>query len=121
VHDTDLSNWLARVSEERERFASDLERSVQERGGSARQDLHEGGILHAGWVDLEQSLRPKDKREILLECIAGDSGTLKHYDHALAEELPANVRPVVEKQRKMVEDDLSTLRGRTGQQRAQHA
>lgn len=121
VHDADLSNWLARVSDERERFAADLEKAVQDTGGSARQDLHEGGILHRGWVDLEQSLRPKDEREILQECVAGDTGTLKHYDHTLAEDLPAGVRSVVESQRRTVEDNLATLRGRANQHRTQHA
>jgi uncharacterized protein (TIGR02284 family) len=121
VHDVDLSNWLARISNERERFGADLTKAIREIGGIARSDLHEGGILHAGWVDLEQSLRPKVEREIVQACIAGDTGTLKHYDHALAQDLSSIVRPIVQAQRDVVVDNLSTLRGRAGQQRAQHA
>jgi hypothetical protein len=74
--------------------------------------LHEGGILHRGWVDLEQRLRPKDDYEILQECIVGDTGTLKHYDHALAQDLPPSVRSFVEEQRTAVERDLIFLRGK---------
>lgn len=121
IHDTGLSDWLARVSDERERFAADLEKAVEQAGGAARQDLHEGGILHSGWVDLEQSLRPKDEREVLQECVAGDTGALKHYDHTLAEALPPGIRSIVESQRRTVEDNLSTLRGRANQQRSAHA
>jgi hypothetical protein len=46
---------------------------------------------------------------------------LKHYDHALAQDLSSIVRPIVQAQRDVVVDNLSTLRGRAGQQRAQHA
>lgn len=121
VHDKDLSNWLARVSDEREAFSADLEQAIARLGGGARTDLHEGGILHRGWVDLEQTSRPKEEREILDECAAGDTGTLKHYDHALAQALPQEVRSIVEAQRKTVEDNLKTVRSRANQQRAQHA
>lgn len=121
VHDTDLSNWLARVSDERERFSAELENAIPGLGGSSRSDLHEGGILHRGWVDLEQSSRPKTEQEVLLECVAGEEGTLKHYDHALSEALPGNVRAMVEAQRKTVEDNLASVRGRASQSRTQHA
>lgn len=121
VHDTDLSNWLARVSNERERFGAELTKEIQKLGGSPRTDLHEGGILHSGWVDLEQSLRPRDEAVILQECIAGDIGTLKHYGHALAEDLAPDVRTTVEAQSRAVEDNIATLRGRANQGKAQHA
>jgi hypothetical protein len=60
-------------------------------------------------VDLEQSSRPKDKNEILRECIAGDSGTLKHYAHALEQNLPAEARTLVQQQRAAVERDIGVL------------
>jgi uncharacterized protein (TIGR02284 family) len=121
VHDTDLRNWLAQISNERERFGADLTRAIKEVGGEPRTDLHEGGILHRGWVDLEQRLRPKDDYEILQECIVGDTGTLKHYDHALAQDLPPSVRSLVEEQRTAVERDLISLRSKVNQHKIHHA
>ncbi len=116
VHNTDLSDWLAAASADRERFASDLSRALTEMGEEPRVDLHEGGILHRGWVDLEQRLRStdrnlksKDDSEIIRECIAGDSGSLNHYDHALAQDLSADVRSLIIEQRTAIEDNLVYL------------
>jgi uncharacterized protein (TIGR02284 family) len=121
VHSEELRNWLARISNERERFAVDLSEAISELGGQPRTDLHEGGILHGGWVDLEQRLRPKEDQELLQECILGDTGTLKHYDHALAQDLPPSIRSIVEGQRAAVERDLDSLRSRVSQYKTQHA
>jgi uncharacterized protein (TIGR02284 family) len=121
IHDSALSNQLAEISNERERFAVDLTSTIRELGGEARNDLHEGGILHRGWVDLEQALRPKDDLEILQECVTGDAGTVKHYDHALAQELPDEVRSLVEEQKLRVEQDIAYLRARTPKRKSQQA
>ena len=121
VRDRELSDWLAHVSDDRQRFASDIVNALAQLGGHAGTDLHEGGILHRGWVDLEQSLRPKDDSEILGECIAGDSGTLKHYDHALQQDLPDPLRALLTEQRAAVQRDLSTLDRSAHRHKAHHA
>jgi hypothetical protein len=56
-----LSDWLAAASSEREQMAADLSSELKTMGESPRLDLHEGGILHKGWVDLEQHLRSTEK------------------------------------------------------------
>jgi len=109
LHDRSLSDRLTQTSAEREAFASDLGEIVITVGGQARNDLHEGGILHRGWVDLEARIRPKTQHDILQDCLRGDTGTLKHYDHVLQQELPDEARTVVERQRAAVEKDIHFL------------
>ncbi len=116
VHSSELSDWLAQASADRDRFAEELDHAIRHMGEPSGLDLHEGGILHKGWVDLEQRLRStaphlhsKDNAEIIRECIGGDSGTLAHYDHALAQELPADLRSIVIEQRTSVQDNLTYL------------
>ncbi len=116
VHDTDLSNWLAQASADRDGFAADLNHAIKDMGDQPEVDLHEGGILHKGWVDLETRLRStephlhsKDDKEILRECIAGDSGSLSHYDHTLAQELNQDLRALIIEQKTTVEDNLVYL------------
>jgi uncharacterized protein (TIGR02284 family) len=121
VHDTDFSDWLAAVSDKREQFSADLENTIRNLGGEPREDLHQGGILHGGWVDLEQRLRPKDEQEIVQNCIAGDTGTLKHYDHILAQNLSPELRSLVQRQMEAVQQDLASLRGRASQAKSQSA
>lgn len=119
VHDADLSDWLAQASADRDRFADDLGKAIEDLGGQRGVDLHEGGILHKGWVDLEERLRSterhlhsKDDKEIVRECIAGDSGSLSHYDHALAQELGPDLRTMIIEQRSAVNDHLAYLQSK---------
>jgi len=119
VHDRELSDWLAAASNQREAFSADLTKELKNMGEEPRVDLHVGGILHKGWVDLEQRLRStaphlgsKDDGEIIRECIAGESGSLRHFDHALAQNLNEDVRALVLLQRTTVQDDLNYLQSR---------
>lgn len=116
VHDDDLSNWLAAAADERLDFAQNLSRALSEMGEQPVHDLHEGGILRKGWVDLEQRLRStaehlhsKDDSEIIREVIAGDSNTLPHYDNALAQNLPPDIRAVIIGQRAAISDGQLAL------------
>lgn len=125
AHDRDLSNWLAAASGDRIRFADELNHELRRLREATRLDLHEGGILHKGWVDLEQRLRStgqhahsKDDTELVRECIAGDSGTLRHYDHALEQEFPDDLRSTLVRQRAMIDDSLAYLQSRLTHKRA---
>ncbi len=121
VHDTALSDRLSSISGERARFAAELSAEVFKEGGKAASDAHYGGILHAGWVDLETRIRPKAEVEIVRECLLGDEATLKHYAHALDQELTPEERSLVEQQRDAVEADRKALAGIIGQGKSQHA
>jgi uncharacterized protein (TIGR02284 family) len=119
VHDRELSDWLAAASNQREGFSAELNKELKNMGEEPRLDLHEGGILHKGWVDLEQRLRStaphlhsKDDKEIIRECLAGESGSLQHFDHALAQNLNEDVRALVVVQRTRLQDDLNYLQSR---------
>ncbi len=121
VQDPDLSNWLAQVSNTRDNFAGELSSMVRKLGGTPRTDLHEGGILHRGWVDLETRIRDKDAAEIVRECVLGEGGTLKHYDHALTLEYPEDVRSTLLEQRTAIDDDVMFLQNRFGHHQNHHA
>lgn len=116
VHSPGLSNWLAQESADRGRFVAKLNRAIRQMGEQPRLDLHEGEILHRGWVDLEQRLRSKDDAEIIRECIGGDSGTLRRCDHALAQDLNSELRLLLVEQRTDVEDALVYLQKKVSRQ-----
>jgi Domain of unknown function (DUF2383) len=98
VHDSDLSNWLAAASADRERFAADLTQALKEMG--------------------EHS---KDDKEIIRECITGDSGSLRHYDYALAQDLTPHLRSLILEQRAAGQGQLVYLQNRVGRQQSQTA
>ncbi|MDQ2711530.1 MAG: PA2169 family four-helix-bundle protein [Acidobacteriota bacterium] len=121
LRNKELSDQLAQISGERERFAGENSEFIQQTGDRATMDEHEGGILHRGWVDLETRIRPKDQSELLRDCINGDQGTLKHYLHALEQDLNEGMRSTVERQRAAVEADLDFLQKTLELHKAQHA
>jgi uncharacterized protein (TIGR02284 family) len=128
VHDSELSDWLAAASNQRESFVADLTKELKNMGEEPRLDLHVGGILHKGWVDLEQRLRStaphlhsKDDKEILRECIAGETGSISHFDHALTQNLTEDTRALVLLQRTAVQDDLNYLQDRVDRGQAHSA
>ena len=98
VHDPAISEKLAQISGERQRFAADLEAAVAKLGGEMRMDLHEGGILHSGWVDLE-----------------------KHYDTALGRDLGAEIHSALDAQKAAVMKNIEWLRSAAARPKAQHA
>lgn len=51
----------------------------------------------------------------------GDEGTLKHYAHALDQQLPGKARAVVERQRSAIQSDLDALQNRISHGKDQHA
>lgn len=109
VHDQTVSDRLAGISGERERFAAELSELVAKLGEQPASDAHYGGILHRGWVDLETRIRPKDQHDLLSDCVRGDEGTLKHYNHVSQVALPEEASRVVEKQRTQIQADLEYL------------
>ncbi len=121
VHDHALSDQLTGISGQRGQFADELSQLVSNLGGQPATDAHYGGILHSGWVDLETRIRPKNEHDILEDCQRGDEGTLRHYGHALNQELPPEARALVERQQNAVQNDLSTLQNRTSHGKGHHA
>ena len=121
VHDHALSDQLTAISGQRNQFAEELSKVVSGLGGHPATDAHYGGILHTGWVDLDTRIRPKSEHDILEDCLRGDEGTLKHYGHALDQELPAEARAVVERQRDAIGSDRNTLQNRLPHGKGHHA
>jgi uncharacterized protein (TIGR02284 family) len=121
VHDRALSDQLTEISGRRGQFAEELSRLVSSLGGQSATDAHYGGILHSGWVDLETRIRPKNEHDILEDCRRGDEGTLKHYGHALDQELPEEARAAVERQRSAIQNDVNTLQNRISHGKSHHA
>jgi uncharacterized protein (TIGR02284 family) len=114
----ELRNLFTSVSGERADFAHEVQEQVRRLGAEPEDAGHFGGILRPGWVDLEARIRPKDDGSFAAECQRGEEGTAKHYRHALEQELPPEVRAVVERQFRAVEQTIERLAASEPIQRA---
>jgi uncharacterized protein (TIGR02284 family) len=109
-HSDALRNRFIGIARRRADFAGELAEHVRKLGAAPAASAHESGLLHAGWRELEESIRPKDDTSFIVECLEGEENTLRHYETALTRDLPVAVRPVVESQRLAVQETLLELR-----------
>lgn len=110
VHSDTLRHRFTGIARQRADFADELAQYVTKIGGEPAASGHRSGIQHRGWRELEEGIRPRDDASFLAECQTGEDNTLRHYEHALAKDLPAPLRPVVERHRLAVQEALLELR-----------
>jgi uncharacterized protein (TIGR02284 family) len=109
-HSDALRARLIGIARQRADFADELAGHVRKLNGAPALTAHQSGVLHEGWRQLEESIRPKDDVSFVAECIRGEENTLRHYETALTRDLPVLVRPVVDRQRLAVQETLLELR-----------
>src|SRR4051812_28745798 len=110
AHSDNLRNRFIGIARQRSDFADELSGRVRELGAEPARQAHESGVLHEGWRQLEENIRPKDDMSFVVECIRGEENTLRHYEQALTRDLPPAIRPVLERQRLAVLEALMDLR-----------
>ena len=111
VHDDELRDILTRTANRRAEMAAELRPAAESLGARPAELGHGGGVLHSGWVDLEQRIRPKDDASIVAECSRGERETVNHYRHALdSGVLEAEVRGIAARHLAEVEQTLEEFR-----------
>ncbi|RZL67027.1 MAG: PA2169 family four-helix-bundle protein [Variovorax sp.] len=78
--------------------ARELEALVRQYGGEPADGGTAAGALHRGWVQIKGAVGADSELSILESCERGEDSAIARYRKALKEDLPADVRAVVEKQ-----------------------
>src|SRR5437868_8064777 len=92
AHSDELRSLFGAHAKQRAQFAAELDKAVQRYGSVPGETGHGSGPLRRGWKELEARIRPKSDPEFMAEAADGEESGLKHYDHALAAELPDDIR-----------------------------
>ena len=93
--------------------ARELEEQVRALGGKVESGGSVSGALHRGWVNVKASVTGHDTAAILAETERGEDYAKKVYSEALQEELPPDLRQLIERQYQGVianHDDVRDLR-----------
>ena len=90
-------SFLTRAAECRQ-AATELQQLVKRFGGDAEDSGTAAGALHRGWVAVKGTLAGYTDKAILEETERGEDSALASYRKALEEDLPADVRLVIERQ-----------------------
>jgi uncharacterized protein (TIGR02284 family) len=114
VDDPQLKSLFTGYSEQRFRFASELQAQVKslgepepETGGSA------AGAMHRGWINLKSAITSKEESAILAECERGEDAAVQAFEKAMRDDLTSAVRDIVSRQYseiKSAHDRIKTLR-----------
>jgi len=81
-----------------ERAESDLKAAVRRLGGDPDAGGSISGAVHRGWMNLKSAITGKDDEAIVAECERGENAAVERYEKALDNELPTDIRLLVEKQ-----------------------
>jgi uncharacterized protein (TIGR02284 family) len=99
VNDPQLKSLFTEYSQQRSRFATELQtqtRSVgeaePETGGSV------AGAMHRGWINLKSAITSKEESAILAECERGEDSAVQAFEKAMRSDLPSAVREIVLRQ-----------------------
>ncbi|CAN5851232.1 PA2169 family four-helix-bundle protein [soil metagenome] len=98
VQKSDLKSLFYEYAQQRSQFAGELQTSVRELGGDPENAGSVSGSIHRGWINIKSAVTGQDDQAILNEAERGEDSAKNAYKEALEEELPANVRAIVERQ-----------------------
>ena len=71
---------------------------IRQYGGEPASGGTAAGALHRGWVQVKGAVGADSELSILESCERGEDAAIARYRKALKQELPADVRAVVERQ-----------------------
>lgn len=110
VKNSELIALFNTYSEQRGQFASELQNEVRSLGGDPEKTGSTAAALHRGWINIKSTVTGEDEGAVISECERGEDSAVKSYEAALQEDLPANVRTIVETQFAKVKEAHDRIR-----------
>jgi len=99
VNDPQLKSLFAQYSEQRHRFASELQTEARSLGESKpEKSSSAAGAMHRAWIDLKSAVTSGDEGAILSECERGEDSAVKEYKDAIQDGLTGAAREIVSRQ-----------------------
>lgn len=110
VKDPMLKELFEGYSEQRGRFAGELQTAVKALGFDPTHPTGVGGTVHAAWMTLKGVLTGHKPNAILAETERGEDMSIKTYREALALNLPVELHALIQRQFEEVQAAHSRIR-----------
>ena len=111
VKNGELKTLFHNYSQQRARFAVELQQEVRRLGGDPERTGSLAATLHRGWIDIKSAVTGEDEGAIISECERGEDAAKRNYEDALGEEhLPGDVRSIIERQYTQVKEAHDRIR-----------
>ena len=109
-----LKEVFETLMKQRAEFAAELTQEFHRLGGDREKMGTWMGKIHRGWMNLEAALKIRDSQHILKECARGEQAAVKQYEEALAREMPAETRALIDKQCTGIKESYSRIKALQG-------
>ncbi|MCB2410898.1 PA2169 family four-helix-bundle protein [Hymenobacter lucidus] len=114
VEDADLKEIFKKYAAQRASYITELEDQMFKLDLKPEEESSVTGTIHRAFINLKGIVTSKDRHSILAECERGEDYAKKTYQTALkAQDLPAGLKAVIEKQYQGVQqghDEIRDLR-----------
>ena len=110
VKNAELKTLFNTYAQQRAQFAGDLQSEVRRLGGDPEKSGSVAATLHRGWINIKSTVTGEDESAVLAECERGEDSAVSNYQDALAANLPANVRDVVQRQFTQIKEAHDRIR-----------
>jgi uncharacterized protein (TIGR02284 family) len=99
VKDPQLKSLFNEYSQQRSRFATDLQNQAHSLGEPEPETSSSAaGALHRSWINLKSAVTRGDDHAILAECERGEDSAVEEYKKAIDDNLSAQLREIVSRQ-----------------------
>jgi uncharacterized protein (TIGR02284 family) len=117
VKDPQLKSLLRDYSQQRSRFASELQTQARSLGESDPEKTSSAaGAMHRAWINIKSAVTSGDDKAILAECERGEDSAVNEYEKAMEDNLSSPLRDIVSRQYseiKSAHDRVKELRDAT--------
>lgn len=114
---SELKTLFHGYAQQRAQFAGELQTEVRRLGGDPENMGSVAATLHRGWINIRSAVAGREDGAVVSECERGEDAAVAAYRDALGEDMPANIRSVVERQYaevKQAHDRVRALEGAGG-------
>lgn len=110
VKDADIRALFLNYSRQRAQLAAELQAQVLGIGGDPATSGTTAGAIHRGWLGLKSAVSVDNDLAVLDEAESGEDAIVKNYQHALAKDLPTDIRELVDRQYRKVRETHDQVR-----------
>ena len=90
--------------------AAELEDKIRSLGGEPTQQGSISGSMHRAWTNIKSAITGMSEHAVLAECERGEDVAKSVYEQALQQDLPADVRVLVDRQYQGVRENHARVR-----------
>lgn len=110
VKNSELKTLFHTYAQQRAQFAAELQAEVRRLGGDPEKTGSVAASLHRGWINIKSAVTGEDEAAVISECERGEDSAVSNYRDALQEELPSDIRNLIERQERQVKEAHDRVR-----------